>query len=74
MNKIKIKVYESIMYRGVFEKGSDDIGSAVCYTIYTIHISLCTQTDETTSSDPFSRIPLYFFIYCVLKIKYYNLI
>ena len=33
--------------------------SAVCYTIYTIYISICTQTAETTSPEPFSRIPLY---------------
>ena len=29
------------------------------YSIYTIYISLCTQTAETTSPEPFSRIPLY---------------
>ena len=27
-------------YRGCLEKGSDDIGSAVCYTRYTIYLSL----------------------------------
>ena len=28
-------------YRGILEKGADDIGSAVCYSIYTIYLSLC---------------------------------
>ena len=33
-------------------KGSEDVVSAVCYTIYTIYLSLCTQTTETTSPEP----------------------
>ena len=38
-----------VIYRGIREKGSGDVVSAVCYTIYTIYLSLCTQT----SPDPF---------------------
>ena len=37
--------------------GSWDVFSAVCYTIYTIYLSLCTQSAETTSPEPFSWIP-----------------
>ena len=48
-----------VTYRGIHEKGSEDVVSAVCYIIYTIYLSICTQTDETTSPEPFSRIPLY---------------
>ena len=35
--------------RGIHEKGSGDVVSAVCYTIYSIYLSLCIQTAETTS-------------------------
>ena len=44
----------STIYRGNIEKGSDDIGSAVCYTIYTVYLSLCKQTAE---SNPFREFP-----------------
>ena len=47
--------------RGIHEKGSGDVVSAVCYTIYTIYLSLCTQKAETISPKPFSR----FFFYCL---------
>ena len=45
-------------YRVIHKKGSDDVASDVCYTIYTIYLSLCTQTAETTSPELCSRIPL----------------
>ena len=55
-------------YRGIHEKGSDDVVSAVCCTIYNIYLSLCTQTADTTSSEPFSWIPLYFlWLFCRIK-------
>ena len=46
-------------YEGIHEKGSGDVVSTACYTIYTIYIFLCTQTAETTYPEPFSWIPLY---------------
>ena len=46
-------------FRGIPEKGSGDVVSAVCYTIHTIYLSLCTQTAETKSPESFSRIALY---------------
>ena len=46
-------------YRGIHEKGSRDVVSAVCHNIYTIFLSLCTQTAATTFPEPFSWIPLY---------------
>ena len=36
----------------------EDVVLAVCYTVHIIYISLCTQTAETTSPEPFSWIPL----------------
>ena len=45
----------SFSYKGTLEKGSDDIVSAVCYTIY---LSLWTQTAYLKTSEPFSRILL----------------
>ena len=44
---------------GIHLKGSGDVVSAVCYTMYTIYICLCSQTAETTSPEHFSRISLY---------------
>ena len=44
----------SLLNREIHEKGSGDVVSAVCYTIYTIYLSLFTQTAETTSYEPFS--------------------
>ena len=41
---------------------SKRVVSAVRYTIYNIYLSLCTQTAETTSPEPFSRIPLQFML------------
>ena len=52
-----LSVLYLVVKRRFLEKGSDDIESAVCYPIYTIYLSLCTQTAETTTSEPFSRIP-----------------
>ena len=34
--------------RGIQENGSGDVVSAVYYTVYTIHLSLCIQTAGTT--------------------------
>ena len=48
------KTQTMLIYRGIHEKGSDDVVSAICYTKYTIYLSLCTQTAETASPDPFS--------------------
>ena len=42
-----------LRYRGIHEKGSGDVVSAVCYTRYTIYPSFCTQTAETSPSEPF---------------------
>ena len=44
---------DTILYRGVREKGSGDVVSAVCYTIFAIYLLLCTQTDETSSPETF---------------------
>ena len=44
------------MYRGIREKGSNDVVSVACYDIY---LSLCTQTAWTTSSEPFSHFTLF---------------
>ena len=44
------KVRASFAYTGILEKGSYDIGSAVCYTTYTIYLSLWTQTTDPISS------------------------
>jgi len=43
---MKIDLYKlyNLIYRGIHEKFSRDVVSAVCYTIYTINLSLCTQT------------------------------
>ena len=49
-------------YRGIHEEGSGDVVSAVCYTIYTIYLTLCAQTAETTSPEPFREFP------CILSI------
>ena len=52
----------SLSYKGIQEKGSGDVFSAVCYTIYTIYLSLCTHTAETTTPEPFfvkSHVPVY---------------
>ena len=38
-------------------KGSGDVDSAVCYTIYTIYLSLSTQTAETTSPETYWEFP-----------------
>ena len=38
-----------LLIQGNSRKGSGDVASAVCYTIYTIYRSLCTQTAETPS-------------------------
>ena len=50
--------YYGSRYRGICEKGSGDVVSAE-YIIYTIYLSLCTQTAKMISPEPFSRIPPY---------------
>ena len=49
LNGIGLAGYWLIGYRGIHEKGSGDVVAAVCYTVYTIYLSLCT-----TSPEPFS--------------------
>ena len=62
-------------YRGIHEKGLGVIVSAVCYTIYTIYLSLCS-TAETTSPEPFSEFPNSRYlqslckIFCFYKLEY----
>ena len=56
-------LFKKFLYRGIREKGSEDVVSAVCYTIYTLYLSFSAQTAETTSSEPFSGIPLYIDIF-----------
>ena len=41
---------KSFGYRGIHDKGSGDVVSVLCYTIY---LSLCTKTAEMKSPDPF---------------------
>ena len=57
-------------YRGFHEKGSGDVVSAVCHTIFTIYLPLCTRPVETTSPEPFSLTPLYnaelYPLYCLI--------
>ena len=60
-----VKFYYNVIHRGIHEKGSGDVVSAVCFTIYTIYLSLCTQSAETTSSELFSWIPLYYGFICI---------
>ena len=48
------QVHALIFYRGIQEKDSEDIVSAVTLHIYTIYLVHCTQTAETTSPEPFS--------------------
>ena len=43
-----------LLNMGIHEKGSGDVVSAVCNTLYTIYPSLCTQTAETTSPESFA--------------------
>ena len=45
-----------MFHRGIPEKGSDDIRSAVCYTI-SIYLSL-SPAAKTTSSEPFENSPV----------------
>ena len=50
-----------VYHAGEFlKKDSEDIGPAVCYTIYVHYLSLWTQTADPISSEPFSTIPLYY--------------
>ena len=51
-----------VFRRGIHEKGSGDVVSAVCYTIYTTYLSLCTQT----SPGLFCEFP------CTLKDEHKN--
>ena len=43
----------------IIKKCLNDIGSVVCDTIYTIYLSLCTQTADPILPEPFSRDTLY---------------
>ena len=43
-------------YKGIHEKGSGDFSSAVCYTLYTIYISLYTQL-RWHLPNPFREFP-----------------
>ena len=56
-----IMICDKMSYRGIPEKGSGDVVSAVRYTVYTIYLYRCIRTAETTSPEPFSWIPPYFF-------------
>ena len=56
-----IIISDKMSYRGIPEKGSGDVVSAVCYTVYTIYLYRCIRTAETASPEPFSWIPPYFF-------------
>ena len=58
--------FRFLWYRGIHKNGLGDVVSDVCYILYTIYLSLCTQTVETTSPEPFSSIPLYLKILLVL--------
>ena len=49
----KKKKYVPPLILGNFRKKFGNIGSAVCYTIYTIYLSLRAQTTETKLSEPF---------------------
>ena len=40
-----------------------------CYTVCKIYLSLCTQTAETTSPEPISRIPLYHLVWYIFRDK-----
>ena len=51
---------------------SDGMGSAVCYTIYTIYISLCIKTAGPIISEPFSRIPLYVHESIIKNFKFFE--
>ena len=62
-------VVRKYLDRECLEKGSDNIGSAVCYTIYTSYLSLCTQTAVPITSEPFSRHHLYY--NCCKLAEYY---
>ena len=54
VNKLRALTSEkNVLYRGIHEKGSGDVVSAVIYTIY---LSLSTQTAETTSPESFCEI------------------
>ena len=54
------KGLKQLAYNLFLEKGLDDIGSAVCDTIY---LSLCAQIADSISSEPFSRPTLYHTLY-----------
>ena len=59
-----------LSYRGILEKGSDDIRSAVCYAIYAIYLFLWTQTAAPISSKPISRIrsPVSYLVAIIAKV------
>ena len=52
-NKLKWG-YTYFMYKGIPKKGSEDVVSAVCYTIYnTVYLSLFVQTAGRHLQNPF---------------------
>ena len=72
--RFEAKIYSCI--QGNSRKGSGDVVSAVCYIMYTIYQSLCTQTADSTSPEPFSQIPLwpiFFNVQPLLYISDFNL-
>ena len=46
-------------YRGIHEKASGDVVTAIFYTTLNIYLSFFTQIAVTTSPEPFSWISLY---------------
>ena len=47
-----------LCYRGIHDKASGDVVSAVCYTIYTIHLSLYTHKQlRRHLPNPFRKFP-----------------
>ena len=64
-----------LSYMRIPEKGFGDVVSAVSYTIYTIYLSVGTQTAEKTSPEPLSWIHLFILlqvIACVLQCTKYS--
>ena len=54
-------------YRGIHEKGSEDVASAVCYTIYTLYLSSANKQLRRHLPNPLRE-------FSCLIIKNFNLI
>ena len=53
------------LYRGIHKKGSGDVVSAVCYTIYITYLSLCTKKQlRRHLPKPFREFPYQLFSDC----------